>query len=258
MDARLTLLALAFAWAQAWAVEHGDWDRLLKRHVAVLDGGRASQVHYDGLARERAALKAYLSSLSAVRTSEFDGWAREEQMAFLINAYNAFMVEKVLTRYPDLRSVWDFGRLLGNPFRDEFFVLLEARRSLDWIEHEALRKRYREARIHYAVNCASVGCPMLREEAYAAARLDGQLEDQARRFLSDPARNRLRDGRLEVSRIFDWYREDFDPLERYFARYAELLSGQAAGRKLILEGKAPLRFLDYDWTLNDSRSSSRR
>ena len=77
-------------------------------------------------------------------------------------------------------------------------------------------------------------------------------------FLSDPARNRLRDGRLEVSRIFDWYREDFDPLERYFARYAELLSGQAAGRKLILEGKAPLRFLDYDWTLNDSRSSSRR
>jgi hypothetical protein len=168
------------------------------------------------------------------------------------------MVEKVLTRYPDIRSVWDFGKLLGNPFKDDFFALLEGRRSLDWIEHETLRRHYRDPRIHYAVNCAAVGCPMLREEAYTAARLELQLEDQARRFLADRSRNRVRDARLEVSKIFDWYRADFEPRERYFARHAALLADDPAQQKLIVEGKAALRFLDYDWTLNDYRSSSRR
>ena len=85
-------------------------------------------------------------------------------MAFLINAYNAYTVEKILARYPDLRSIWDFGKFFGNPFRDEF-SLLGRKMSLDGIEHEILRKRYRDPRIHYAVNCASIGCPMLREEA---------------------------------------------------------------------------------------------
>jgi hypothetical protein len=258
MDARLTLLALAFACAQALAFEHRGWDGLLKKHVVVLDGGKASQVRYAGMASDRAALKRYLDSLSQVTENEFKQWSEAERMAFLINAYNAFMVEKVLMRYPDIRSVWDFGKLLGNPFKDEFFVLLEGRRSLDWIEHGTLRRHHRDARIHYAVNCASVGCPMLREEAYAGARLEAQLEDQARRFLSDRSRNRVRGARLEVSRIFDWYRQDFEPRERYFARYAAVLADDPHQEKLVREGKARLRFLDYDWTLNDSPSSSPR
>ena len=115
-----------------------------------------------------------------------------------------------------------------------------------------LRKRYPEPRIHFAVNCASVGCPMLREEAYVAPRLEAQLEEQARRFLADRTRNRLRDGRLEVSRIFDWFKEDFEPRETYFIPYAALLSDDASGRELVRKGAAPLRFLEYDWTLNDA------
>src|SRR6185295_5475957 len=146
-------------------------------------------------------------ALSGVSEKEFKGWAREEQMAFLINAYNAFTMEKVLTRYPDIRSIWDFGKVFGNPFKDEFFSLLGRKSSLDGIEHGLLRKKgaYDEPRIHFAVNCASVGCPMLREEAYVAERLEAQLEEQARRFLADRSRNRFAGGRLEVSRIFDWY-----------------------------------------------------
>jgi len=171
-------------------------------------------------------------------------------MAFLINAYNAFTVEKILSRYPDLRSIWDFGRIFGNPFKDEFFTLLGRPMSLDGIEHGLLRKDYRDPRVHYAVNCASVGCPMLREEAYVAARLERQLEEQAARFLSDRSRNRWHDGRLEVSKIFDWFREDFEPRQAYFARYASLLGYPG--------GEAPLSFLDYDWSLNDFRSSSPR
>ena len=253
MDARLILACLLWLPLAALGFEHGAWNALLKKHVVLLDGGKASQLRYAGVASDRAALKHYLDSLSRVGESEFNTWSRPEQMAFLINAYNAFAVEKILARYPDIKSIWDFGKLFGNPFRDEFFVLLEGRRSLDWIEHEVLRKRYREPRIHYAVNCASVGCPMLREEAYVAARLEAQLEEQARRFLSDRARNRLRDGRLEVSRIFDWFKEDFEPRERYFSSYAALLADGATGQQQIREGRSPLRFLEYDWSLNDVR-----
>jgi hypothetical protein len=248
------LLLLAFACAaqaQGFDHAHGTWDALLAKHVVLLDGGKASQVNYQGMAKDRAALTEYLHALSRVGEREFEGWSRAEQVAFLVNAYNAYTVEKILMRYPDIRSIWDFGKIFGNPFRDEFFSLLGRSMSLDGIEHGILRKRYREPRIHYAVNCASIGCPMLREEAYVAARLDGQLEEQARRFLSDRTRNRYRDGRLEVSKIFDWYKEDFEPRAEYFARYAGILG--------VPQGASPrFAFLDYDWALNDSRSSSPR
>ena len=255
MDARIAVFAVALAAQGALAFDHGHqaWGGLLERHVVVLEGGKASRVDYAGIARQRQDLKRYLDAVSATSRSEFDGWARPEQMAFLINAYNAFMVEKILQRYPEIRSVWDFGKLFGNPFKDEFFSLLGRKASLDWIEHEMLRKNYREPRIHYALNCASIGCPMLRPEPYVASRLEAELEDQAQRFLADASRNRYRDGRLEVSRIFDWYKEDFEPRDAYFARYAALLGADAGSVRA-----ARITFLDYDWALNDSPSSSRR
>jgi hypothetical protein len=248
---RWLVFALLLFSCGANAFEHAGWDALLKRHVVLLEGAKASRLDYASVAGERDALRAYLASVSAVKEAEFNAWPRPEQMAFLINAYNAYTVEKILTRYPDLGSIWDFGKVFGNPFRDEFFRLLGARMSLDGIEHGMLRKRYGEPRVHYALNCASVGCPMLREEAYSAVRLENQLEEQALRFLSDRSRNRYRDGRLEVSKIFDWYKEDFEPREQYFERYAKAL-GMPAG------ARPRLAFLDYDWSLNDSRSSSRR
>jgi len=247
VDARLILVAVFF-FSTAQAFDHAPWDAQLKKNVVVLEGGKASQLRYGNV--DRNALKAYLASLSRVDEKEFRSWPRAEQMAFLINAYNAFTVEKVLTRYPDIGSIWDFGKIFGNPFKDEFFTLLGRKMSLDAIEHGTLRKSYHEPRVHYALNCASVGCPMLREEAYVASRLERQLEEQAVRFLSDRSRNRYRDGRLEVSKIFDWFKEDFEPRQAYFARYAAVLGYPG--------GEVPLSFLDYDWSLNDSRSSSRR
>jgi hypothetical protein len=255
------LLLLSFvcaAHAQGFDHAHRAWDALLKKHVVLIDGGKASRLRYAAIAQERAVLQGYLQALSRVSEAEFQGWSRPDQMAFLINAYNAHMVEKVLTRYPKLKSIWDFGRFFANPFRDPFFSLLGAKMSLDALEHEILRKKYPDPRIHYAVNCASIGCPMLREEAYVGAHLERQLQEQTRRFLSDRSRNRMRGGRLEVSKIFDWFREDFEPLERYFAPYAALLADEPKERQLLRDGKASLRFLDYDWSLNDSRSSSPR
>lgn len=222
----------------------------------MLAEGNASRVRYAGMARERGRLEAYQESLSKVSESQFGGWSRAERMAFLVNAYNAFAIGKILMRYPDIGSIWDFGRLFGNPFRDRFFTLLGRRMSLDDIEHAMLRKprAYDEPRVHYALNCASIGCPMLRKEAYVAVRLDAQLEEQARRFLSDRRRNRYdpATGRLEVSEIFDWFREDFEPRERYFARYAQLLADEPEHQRLIGEGRAPIAHIEYDWKLNDA------
>ncbi len=268
--ANIVLLAapLGAAFAQ-FDHSHGAWNALVKKHVVLIDGGRASQARYAGFAQDRAQLKAYLDSLSKVTEAEFKGWSKPQQMAFLINAYNAFTVEKILNRYPDIKSIWDFGKVFGNPFKDKFFTLLGREGTLDRIEHETLRAKgaYDEPRVHFAVNCASIGCPMLREEAYVADRLDAQLEEQARRFLADRSRNRLnaKTGSLEVSKIFDWFKEDwqsgyrgFDgktpPIasrEQYFARYAKLLADDPAQQKSLEDGKLPLAFLEYDWTLND-------
>ena len=262
-------LTIGGAAAQGFDHSHAAWTALLKKHVVLLDGGKASQVRYAGFAQDRQELKGYLASLSKVTQTEFDDWSKAQRAAFLINAYNAFTVEKILTRYPDIRSIWDFGKFFGNPFKDRFFTLLGSASFLDRVEHETLRKpdAYDEPRVHFAVNCASIGCPMLREEAYVAERLDTQLEEQAVRFLSDRSRNRYNaeTGRLEVSKIFDWFKEDWtsgyrglhgkttstQTREQYFARYAALLADAPGHRKQIQDQKAELRFLDYDWALND-------
>ena len=259
MDARLGFVGLLFfcgsVFGQGFDHAHKAWDALLKKNVVLISGGKASQFRYAQMSKERGALKAYLENLSKVKQDEFDAWSKPQRMAFLINAYNAFTVEKILTRYPDIRSIWDFGKLFGNPFKDEFFTLLGRKFTLDGIEHETLRKKgaYDEPRVHFAVNCASVGCPMLREEAYVAERLDAQLAQQTERFLSDRSRNRAQGGKLEVSRIFDWFKEDFAPREQFFAKYAKLLSDDPVQQKLVADGKAALSFLEYDWNLNDAK-----
>lgn len=255
---------------QAFDHGHAAWDALLKKHVVLVQGGKASQLRYAEMAKDRAALKAYLDALSRVGEAQFKGWSKAQQIAFLVNAYNAFMVEKILTRYPNIGSVWDFGKLFGNPFKDDFFSLFGRRFTLDAIEHETLRKPgvYDEPRVHYAVNCASLGCPMLREEAYVAHRLDRQLDEQTVRFLSDRSRNRYsaENARLEVSEIFKWFKEDWSsgyrgydgksaPVssrEQFFALHARLLTDNPDHQKIVAEGKAPITHLDYDWSLNDA------
>jgi hypothetical protein len=185
-------------------------------------------------------------------------------MAFLINAYNAFTVELILTRYPKLESIKDLGSVFQSPWKPKWVPLLGTKVSLDDIEHEMLRKRgaYDDPRVHFAVNCASIGCPALREEAFTAARLEPQLDEQARRFMADASRNRFNAerGRLEVSKIFDWFGEDFrlghrgiGSLPDFLARYADQLSADASAREKIKGKQLEVAFLDYDWKLNDAK-----
>jgi hypothetical protein len=265
------LLAVPLCASAAFDHTHAAWSALLGRHVVLVGDGAASQVRYAAFARDRAALGNYLAELSAVGAAEFSGWNKLQRMAFLINAYNAFTVEKILTRYPDLKSIRDFGGVFGDPWKDAFFQLFGRATYLNQIEHEWLRKpgSYDEPRVHFALNCASVGCPLLRWEAYVAEKLDAQLEDQTRRFLADRSRNRYnaQKGALEVSRIFDWYKVDWtsgyrgigtdapavSTREQFFARHARVLADDPAQQALIAGGKIAIATLEYDWTLNDSR-----
>lgn len=263
----LTLAAAALtrpAAAQAFDHGHAAWTALLRKHVVNLRGGQASQVRYAGFAADRAVLKAYLDTLSAVGDAVFAGWTKPQQMAFLINAYNAFTVELILTRWPKLESIKDLGSFLQSPWKPKWVPLLGARVSLDDIEHEMLRARgrYDDPRVHFAVNCASVGCPALREEAFDALRLEAQLDEQALRFMSDRSRNRYNAarGRLEVSKIFDWFGEDFrlghrgiGSLPAFMARYADVLAEAPADRARLRASQAEIGFLDYDWKLNDAK-----
>jgi Protein of unknown function, DUF547 len=250
--------------AQSFDQSHAAWTALLRKHVRLLRAGQATQVHYAGFAADRAALKAYLDSLSAVPAAAFTAWSKAERQAFLTNAYNAFTVELILTRHPDLKSIKDLGSLLSSPWKPKWIALLGTKVSLDDIEHAMLRKRgdYDDPRVHFAVNCASIGCPALREEAFVAARLDAQLDEQTLRFMSDRTRNRYnaQRGRLELSKIFDWFGDDFRlghrgiaSLPAFAARYADQLADAPADRERIRAGGVDIAFLDYDWALNDAR-----
>ncbi|MFO7550518.1 MAG: DUF547 domain-containing protein [Haliea sp.] len=237
---------------------HGRFAEVLANHVQWQEGGGNSLVDYAALQAAPEDLQRYLESLSAVAVAEFERWPADQQLAFLINAYNAFTLKLIVDHYP-LDSIRNIGHFWQSPWKRRFFTLLGEEVHLDQIEHEIIREpgRFDEPRIHFAVNCASIGCPALRPEPFTAVELEAQLEDSTKRFLGDASRNRYRDGSLEVSSIFKWYREDFergwrgaDTLDSFLALYADALGLDANTREQLAGGAVKIRFLNYDWNLN--------
>lgn len=249
-----------------WANQLGDhqfdhqlWDNLLRSNVVASANGGVTAVDYGAMERQSHILSAYLKSLSAVSRQTFDSWADDEQLAFLINAYNAWTIELILTQWPDVESIRELGGLFSSPWKKQFIPLFSLEVSLDHIEHQLIRGsgRYRDPRIHFAVNCASISCPALRTEAYVADRLSAQLDEQAELFLADSERNRWSGEKLELSSIFKWYREDFergwrgfDSLEQFVLRYGDGLKLNAQAIDQLEQGQAKIKFLTYDWDLN--------
>ncbi len=229
--------------------EHPAWSALLREYVH--DG----VVDYAGLkARGEPALTGYLRSLEAVGPEEYARFTREQRLAFWVNVYNAYTVRLILDHYP-LRSIRRIGWLPLAAFFRRFIPLraLGGTKplSLNQVEHEQLRGQLKDARIHFAIVCASRSCPKLRSEAYRASEVDAQLDDAARGFVRDSFRNRVDPvrGTAEVSRIFKWFRGDFErdgrTLGEYIAQYAE----PEAAEVLREKGRRP-GFLAYDWSLN--------
>ena len=164
--------------------------------------------------------------------------------------------------YADIKSIKDLGSFFSSPWSKKFIPLLGETRSLDNIEHELIRgdNKYGDPRIHFAVNCASIGCPALREEAYTAEKLEQQLEQQTVRFLSDKTRNRFNKAEMELSSIFKWYQEDFslgfrasDSLSAFILLYAESLGLMPEQQALLKAKKMDVDYLPYDWQLNVAR-----
>jgi hypothetical protein len=258
-----TLLLLAARPAAAGGLDHSAWDGLLRRHV---NADAIGLVDYPGLATERESLDAYLASLAAARPAE---WGPDERLAFWINAYNAWMVALVLDHYPirGTDPAWPSAsvRQVEGIFKQEKGLFAGRRLSLDEIEHEIIRKRFDEPRIHFALVCAAASCPKLRSEAYTGERLDGQLDAQVLDFLAVPEKNQfdLDAGVARLSPIFDWFAEDFadapgqtEALKRAAGKHAgalAFLTGYRHGkvRRAALEGGLRVELLPYDWTLND-------
>lgn len=245
--------------AHAESYNHDLWDALLQENVVVLDGGKTTQVNYDGMLAKRSQLQTYLDSLATVSRKQFDSWDKDAQLAFLINVYNSWTVELILSKYPDLDSIKDLGSLFSSPWKKKIVSLFGEKHSLDDIEHDFIRgsDRYNDPRIHFAVNCASIGCPALRWESYSGEKLQEQLKEATALFLGDTSRNRLNGEVLEVSSIFKWYKEDFEKgwkgyetLTHFFADHAFALSLSTEQKADLVSGDIEIVYLKYDWKLN--------
>jgi hypothetical protein len=259
----LLLLSTVFsAVSTAQETLHQPWQALLTQHVSPINDGHSSQVNYAGMKTDHVQLKAYLTALGKIDQQTFEQWPAPKQLSFLINAYNAWTVELILTAYPDIKSIKDLGSFFSSPWSKQFIPLLGETRSLDNIEHELIRgdNKYGDPRIHFAVNCASIGCPALREEAYSADKLEQQLSEQTIRFLTDKSRNRFTEDAMELSAIFKWYGDDFtqgfrgsNSLSAFVLLYREALNLTPAQQAGLKSEDMATNFLNYDCALNAAR-----
>ena len=242
----------------AFDSSHAAYEALLNRVVA--DG----RVDYKGLKADSASLDRYLDSTAGVAKVQFNAWPEPRQLAFLINLYNAATLKLIADHYP-VDSIKDIGNFFRGPWDQPVVRLFGSVITLDTLEHDIIRKQYEDARIHMALVCAAKGCPPLRSEAYAAARLNAQLDEQAREYLSSPAGLHIDRNRRVVyfSSIFKWYGDDFvagyapssgfvglDKTEQAVANFcSEYLP--AAQSAFLETGDYAVKYLDYDWSLNE-------
>lgn len=227
------------------AFDHSAFDALLKKHVRF-DKGR---VDYAALKKEEAALDAYLKTIADV---DLEKCERHDKMALLINAYNAYTLKLILENYPKIKSIRD----IEEPWKTVRYTVGGEEVSLDNIEHNLLRPIFKDPRIHFAVNCASIGCPSLADFAYTGEKLEEQLELAMKTAVATDRYVEVKKDELWVSSIFKWYGEDFTK-EDWKPRADTIpafLTGYAEGEKKSFLEKNPeveVNFLDYDWALND-------
>ena len=230
--------------ARGFDQNHARYGTVLEKFV------RDGLVDYAGLKAAPAELRAYLDAAADVKESQFEKWTRPQQLAFVINVYNAATLQLVADHFP-VKSIKKIGGLFTSPWSLPVVRLWGQTNSLDWLEHEIIRTRYTEPRIHFALVCAARGCPPLRREPFVGSRLEEQLNDQGRIFLAQPAKNRFDEasGTLHLSPIFKWFHDDF---------VAEAGSVQAFVRRFGIPAEAAkldrsrvrLRYTNYDWSLN--------
>ena len=242
------LMAACSPWLCSGAAfdhEHRAFGAVLERHVA---GGL---VDYAGLKKEAGPLRAYLDRLGEVSATEFNGWTTNEQIAFLINLYNAATLKLVADHYP-VKSIKNIGGLFRSPWKLPVVRAFGETLTLDDVEYAWLLGKHREPRIHFALVCAALGCPELRREPFIAARLGEQLEDQGRRFLSDTNKNRIDVAArtAHLSPIFKWFAADFEGKSGSVIEFVRPYF-TAAVQEDLRRQQFKISYTRYDWRLNE-------
>ncbi len=223
-------------------IQHGLWDSLLQKHVS-----ESGVVSYTGFQKDSIKLNKYISLLSSAHPNK-KNWSEAERLAYWINAYNAFTVKLMVDNYP-VASIKDIknGIPFVNTVWDIKFINIEgANYDLNNIEHGIVRSQFKEARIHFALNCASISCPRLRNEAFQPTRLESQLTDQTKYFLSNTIKNQISNSQeAKLSKLFNWYSGDFvkqsGSVIAFINEYSEVK----------LNEDTELSYLDYLWGAND-------
>ncbi len=233
-------------------ISHAGFDSLLQKHVT-----KEGSVNYEGFIQDKTQFDAYITLLQNNHPN--NNWSKKEQLAYWINAYNAFTVQLILDNYPT-KSIKDIksGIPFINSVWDIKFINIEGKEyDLNNIEHDIIRKKFKEPRIHFAVNCASYSCPRLRNEAFFPERLEEQLEEQTRLFFNDKRKNNIvSKDKIVLSSIMKWYSTDFTN-KGFFSR---LFGGKARSQNLIsfvnpyvdidISKDAEVKFMHYRWDLN--------
>ncbi len=236
------------------AVDHSAWDQLLKTYVKPSADG-LNRIDYAAFKRDdHAALKTYIGGLQSVNPNTL---GRAEQFAFYANLYNAKTIDIVLDHYP-VESIKNislggglFASFSGGPWKTKVVTVNGTALSLDDIEHGILRKTFKDPRVHYAVNCASIGCPNLAAEALTGARLNAQLDAGARSYINHPRGLRFEGRNLIASSIFKWFKEDFGGTDQGVINHARKYAGADLAAKL--KTTKSIGGYAYDWSLNDTK-----
>ncbi len=218
-------------------INHGLWNQVLKKFVT--DDG---QVDYMAI-KQDLNFKKYLHIMSA--TPPQDSWTEQEKLTYWINAYNAFTVKLIIDNYP-LKSIKDLSTSTKEVWKIKFAKIGNTTYSLNDIEHEILRKQFNEPRIHFAIVCASFSCPNLRNTSFQVDILDQQLDEQAKKFINDPTKNKISADKAEISQIFNWFKGDFTK-EMKFKDFINKYSDTKISRK------TKISYMKYDWSLNERK-----
>jgi Protein of unknown function, DUF547 len=248
------VFCLAFFAARAFAFDHSHplFTQVLAKYLVADGRVKYRTLKADVTSQPKHPLLQYLSETSELKKAEYETFSNEQKMAFLINSYNAFTLKLVIDHYP-VKSIKDIGSLFKSPWKKEFFSLLEGEiKTLDAIEHDYLRAQFKDARIHAAINCASLSCPRLQPVAFTADKLGAQLDSAALEWLNDPARNHFdkTSHTMTLSKIFNWFEKDFvhgyGGISGFIKKF-----GPPLAKDLAIQ-KAKIKFLTYDWKLNEA------
>lgn len=239
----------------ARVLNHGAWQAFLDRYVVLGDDGITRVRYGEVTLKDKGLLRVYLDQLQRTPVSKL---RRDEQRAYWINLYNAQTVKLVLDRYP-LQSILDIqispGFFAKGPWGAKLLKVEDETLSLDDIEHRILRPIWNDARTHYALNCASLGCPNLASQAFTAGNMDALLDAGARAYINHPRGARVERGDLIVSSIYDWFEADFGG--NTAGVIAHLRAFAAPPLATNLQGISRIKDHAYDWSLNDLRVDSR-